>query len=117
MPPGVSDIRRFGDGGGCNDDEEAKEVSGSIGESLDDEGDGRCVGGWPSSARARALPMSIIGSDHKRHKYLEFQKKNNKTKDGGCEESEKRTLNQPTDATGMPASGNIRMGIVLVKLM
>lgn len=68
MPPGVSDIRRFGEGGGCNEgDIEVCEASMSIGESAEEfDAEGRWVAGCPSSARARALPMSvIIGSQKK----------------------------------------------------
>ena len=60
VPPGVSDILRFGDGGGCKDDDDMSPLplvaSIGDGDSLDEEGEGRCVAGCPSSARARALP-------------------------------------------------------------
>lgn len=59
VPPGVNDIRRFGEGGGWRDDEEdACEASTSTGETLE-EVEGRWVDGWPSSASARAFPVRI----------------------------------------------------------
>lgn len=42
MPPGVSDIRRFGEGGGWSEFGDASDGSGSIGDSFEEfEGDGR----------------------------------------------------------------------------
>lgn len=51
----MSDILRFGDGGGCKDDDENASplplvASIGDGDSLDEEGEGRCVAGCPSSA-------------------------------------------------------------------
>ena len=63
MPPGVSEKRRFGEGGGGWRDvgEDVIDMSGSLGDGLDEfEGEGRWVEGWPSSAKARALPVSVI---------------------------------------------------------
>lgn len=61
VPPGVSEMRRFGDAGGCSPgsvEEEAAERS--AGSSL--AGVWRDVAmGPPSSARARALPVGVHG--------------------------------------------------------
>lgn len=67
VPPGVSDNRLFGDAGGNDAEErpftpEAEETSRGAG--VDGARDARCefgvAGGWPSSAKARALPVTAI---------------------------------------------------------
>lgn len=54
MPPGVSEYRLLGDGGGSREDDDAS--AGSMGDNLDELGAGREEP--PSSASARAFPVS-----------------------------------------------------------
>lgn len=57
VPPGVRDSRLLGEGGGCSDDDEMSE--GSMGESFEELRGSDVEVDPPSSARARALPMSM----------------------------------------------------------
>ena len=57
VPPGVRDSRLLGEGGSCSDDDEMSE--GSMGESFDELGGSDVEDDPPSSARARALPVSM----------------------------------------------------------
>ena len=58
MPPGVRDSRLLGEGGSCSDDDEISE--GSMGESFVELGGSDVEDDPPSSASARALPVSMV---------------------------------------------------------